>query len=256
MAAKCSREEWDEVMKWPGPRPGDWQGSRPACVPNLLRRVPQGLFLLGAEGAGAEAAVRETVFAQRLAGQRPIRQTERRGRPRDDASPGRFPYRAATQRPARLSAHVVNREESNHMRRTANFTNFYWEECKQGNALLRFLLVEAAQAAVRCDSDWRRRRAAVVNAQTPRKTNPDTLRSEPRPVLKKALTEPTLLEMSGTPGLPGTSKECMHRFTRNCCNFAHSALVCLRMRTSELASFHSAGKARVAGSSLDTAVKY
>ena len=28
---------------------------------------------------------------------------------------------------------------------------------KQGNSLLRFLLVEAAQAAVRCDSDWRRR---------------------------------------------------------------------------------------------------
>src|ERR1700689_357004 len=28
---------------------------------------------------------------------------------------------------------------------------------KQGNALLRFLMVEAAQAAVRCDSDWRRR---------------------------------------------------------------------------------------------------
>ena len=28
---------------------------------------------------------------------------------------------------------------------------------KQGNALLRFLLVEAAQAAVRCDSEWRRR---------------------------------------------------------------------------------------------------
>jgi transposase len=28
---------------------------------------------------------------------------------------------------------------------------------KQGNTLLRFLLVEAAQAAVRCDSDWRRR---------------------------------------------------------------------------------------------------
>jgi transposase len=28
---------------------------------------------------------------------------------------------------------------------------------KQGNALLRFLLVDAAQAAVRCDSDWRRR---------------------------------------------------------------------------------------------------
>ena len=28
---------------------------------------------------------------------------------------------------------------------------------KQGSALLRFLLVEAAQAAVRCDSDWRRR---------------------------------------------------------------------------------------------------
>jgi transposase len=28
---------------------------------------------------------------------------------------------------------------------------------KQGNALLRFLLVEAAQAAARCDPDWRRR---------------------------------------------------------------------------------------------------
>src|SRR6202047_744930 len=28
---------------------------------------------------------------------------------------------------------------------------------KQGNTLLRFLLVEAAQAAARCDADWRRR---------------------------------------------------------------------------------------------------
>jgi transposase len=28
---------------------------------------------------------------------------------------------------------------------------------KQGNALLRFLLVEAAQAAARCDPEWRRR---------------------------------------------------------------------------------------------------
>ena len=28
---------------------------------------------------------------------------------------------------------------------------------KQGNSLLRFLLVEAAQAAVQCDPDWRRR---------------------------------------------------------------------------------------------------
>ena len=28
---------------------------------------------------------------------------------------------------------------------------------KQGNSLLRFLLVEAAQAAVRCNPDWRRR---------------------------------------------------------------------------------------------------
>src|SRR5271169_2935547 len=28
---------------------------------------------------------------------------------------------------------------------------------KQGNSLLRFLLGEAAQAAVRCDADWRRR---------------------------------------------------------------------------------------------------
>jgi transposase len=28
---------------------------------------------------------------------------------------------------------------------------------KQGNALLRYFLGEAAQAAVRCDADWRRR---------------------------------------------------------------------------------------------------
>jgi transposase len=28
---------------------------------------------------------------------------------------------------------------------------------KQGSSLLRFLLVEAAQAAARCDADWRRR---------------------------------------------------------------------------------------------------
>jgi hypothetical protein len=28
---------------------------------------------------------------------------------------------------------------------------------KQGNALLRYLLVEAAQAATRCNPDWRRR---------------------------------------------------------------------------------------------------
>ena len=28
---------------------------------------------------------------------------------------------------------------------------------KQGSSILRFLLVEAAQAAARCDSDWRRR---------------------------------------------------------------------------------------------------
>ena len=28
---------------------------------------------------------------------------------------------------------------------------------RQGSSLLRFLLVEAAQAAARCDSDWRRR---------------------------------------------------------------------------------------------------
>jgi len=28
---------------------------------------------------------------------------------------------------------------------------------KQGNTLLRYLLVEAAQAAVRCDPQWRRR---------------------------------------------------------------------------------------------------
>jgi transposase len=33
---------------------------------------------------------------------------------------------------------------------------------KQGSSLLRFLLVEAAQAAARCDADWRRRYVHVV----------------------------------------------------------------------------------------------
>ena len=33
---------------------------------------------------------------------------------------------------------------------------------KQGNSLLRFLLVEAAQAAVRHDPDWRRRYSHVA----------------------------------------------------------------------------------------------
>jgi len=40
---------------------------------------------------------------------------------------------------------------------------------KQGNSLLRFLLVEAAQAAVRRDPDWRRRYTAACDAT--RKTN-------------------------------------------------------------------------------------
>ena len=40
---------------------------------------------------------------------------------------------------------------------------------KQGNALLRFLLGEAAQAAVRCDPDWRRRYRAPGDAS--RKTH-------------------------------------------------------------------------------------
>ena len=35
---------------------------------------------------------------------------------------------------------------------------------KQGSSLLRFLLVEAAQAAVRCNADWRRRYRHLVNA--------------------------------------------------------------------------------------------
>ena len=39
---------------------------------------------------------------------------------------------------------------------------------KQGNALLRFLLVEAGQAAVRCDADWRRRYLHLVMRREPR----------------------------------------------------------------------------------------
>jgi transposase len=39
---------------------------------------------------------------------------------------------------------------------------------KQGNALLRFLLVEAGQAAVRCDADWRRRYLHLVMQREPR----------------------------------------------------------------------------------------
>ena len=41
------------------------------------------------------------------------------------------------------------------------------------------------------------RRAVVIDAGPKNKTNEDTLRSERRSVLKKRLTEPTLLEMSG-----------------------------------------------------------
>jgi transposase len=39
---------------------------------------------------------------------------------------------------------------------------------KQGNALLRFLLVEAGQAAVRCDADWRRRYLHLAMRREPR----------------------------------------------------------------------------------------
>lgn len=48
----------------------------------------------------------------------------------------------------------------------------------------------------------------------------------------------------------------MHRFTRNYCNFAYSALACFKMRMSELASFQRSRKARVVGSSFATAVTY
>jgi len=41
------------------------------------------------------------------------------------------------------------------------------------------------------------RRAVVIDAGPKNKTNEDTLRSERRSALKKSLTEPTLLEMSG-----------------------------------------------------------
>jgi len=39
----------------------------------------------------------------------------------------------------------------------------------------------------------------VIDARPRNKTNEDTLRSERRNTLKKLLTEPTLLEMSGYP---------------------------------------------------------
>jgi transposase len=39
---------------------------------------------------------------------------------------------------------------------------------KQGNSLLRFLLVEATQAAVRCDPDWRRRYLHLAFRREPR----------------------------------------------------------------------------------------
>jgi transposase len=60
---------------------------------------------------------------------------------------------------------------------------------KQGNALLRFLLVEAAQAAARCNPHWRRRYVHLA------------MRREKSiaKVAKKCLTGPTLLEMSGNP---------------------------------------------------------
>ena len=41
------------------------------------------------------------------------------------------------------------------------------------------------------------RRAVVIDAGPKNKANEDTLRSERRSALKKRLTEPTLLEMSG-----------------------------------------------------------
>jgi transposase len=42
--------------------------------------------------------------------------------------------------------------------KTPALTGDGWDtSAKQGNTLLRFLLVEAAQAAVRWDPDWRRR---------------------------------------------------------------------------------------------------
>jgi len=39
---------------------------------------------------------------------------------------------------------------------------------KQGNTLLRFLLVEAAQAAVRCDEEWRRKYLHLAMRRGPR----------------------------------------------------------------------------------------
>jgi transposase len=39
---------------------------------------------------------------------------------------------------------------------------------KQGNSLLRFLLVEATQAAVRCDPEWRRRYLHLALRREPR----------------------------------------------------------------------------------------
>jgi transposase len=42
---------------------------------------------------------------------------------------------------------------------------------KQGNTLLRFLLVEAAQAAARCNADWRRRYMHLMKRREKRIAN-------------------------------------------------------------------------------------
>jgi len=107
---------------------------------------------------------------------------------------------------------------------------------KQGSSLLRFLLVEAAQAAVRWDPDWRRRfvhlamrrdrriakvamaRKLAVSGPKFRpkdymrtlvgddefvqpKRNETAPRSECRPTLKNTLTQPRLLEMDEKPAI-------------------------------------------------------
>ena len=68
-----------------------------------------------------------------------------------------------------------------------------------------------------------------------KKTKKTTLRSERSSALKKDLTGPTLLEMSGNPTHQALTKLCAR--IRNYCNFAYSALASFRMGMSGVSVF-------------------
>jgi transposase len=73
---------------------------------------------------------------------------------------------------------------------------------KQGNSLLRYLLVDAAQAAARINPEWKRRylhlamrrHRSIVDAEV-KETTKTTLQSEWRRTLKKNLTGPKSQEI-------------------------------------------------------------